>query len=111
MAVKGLSTMSTRLVRGTVDQQGRNIFVHPRNSMPRCSKKYMYSLIYRSTVSGLQLVYTDEVTAAEVAVVRDGDTILLPEGYHPNVAIPGAVLNFVWIMAAHREVTSDFNQA
>jgi 5-deoxy-glucuronate isomerase len=46
---------------------------------------------------GLQLVYTDEVTAAEVAVVRDGDTILLPEGYHPNVAIPGAVLNFVWI--------------
>jgi len=53
---------------------------------------------------GLQLVYTDGITAAEVEVVRDGDAVLLPAGYHPNVAIPGATLNFVWIMAAHREV-------
>jgi 5-deoxy-glucuronate isomerase len=53
---------------------------------------------------GLQLVYTDEISPAEVEVVRDGDAVLLPAGYHPNVAIPGANLNFVWIMAAHREV-------
>jgi 5-deoxy-glucuronate isomerase len=53
---------------------------------------------------GLQLVYTDGITAAEVEVVRDGDAVLLPAGYHPNVGIPGATLNFVWIMAAHREV-------
>jgi 5-deoxy-glucuronate isomerase len=53
---------------------------------------------------GLQLVYTDEISAAEVEVVREGDAVLLPEGYHPNVAIPGQTLNFVWIMAAHREV-------
>lgn len=53
---------------------------------------------------GLQLVYTDGITAAEVEVVRDGDAVLLPEGYHPNVAIPGCPLNFVWMMAAHREV-------
>jgi 5-deoxy-glucuronate isomerase len=53
---------------------------------------------------GLQLVYTDGITAAEVEVVRDGDAILLPEGYHPNVAIPGSALNFIWMMAAHREV-------
>ena len=53
---------------------------------------------------GLQLVYTGGITAAEVEVVRDGDAVLLPAGYHPNVAMPGATLNFVWIMAAHREV-------
>jgi 5-deoxy-glucuronate isomerase len=53
---------------------------------------------------GLQLVYTDEISPAEVEVVREGDAVLLPEGYHPNVAIPGGTLNFVWIMAAHREV-------
>lgn len=53
---------------------------------------------------GLQLVYTDEISAAEVEVVREGDAVLLPEGYHPNVAIPGSELNFVWMMAAHREV-------
>jgi len=54
---------------------------------------------------GLQLVYTDGISAAEVEVVRDGDAVLLPEGYHPNVAIPGSTLNFVWMMAAHREVS------
>ncbi|MEO6911799.1 MAG: 5-deoxy-glucuronate isomerase [Edaphobacter sp.] len=53
---------------------------------------------------GLQLVYTDAITTAEVEVVREGDAVLLPEGYHPNVAIPGSALNFVWMMAAHREV-------
>jgi 5-deoxy-glucuronate isomerase len=53
---------------------------------------------------GLQLIYTDRISAAEVEVVRDGDAVLLPGGYHPNVAIPGNTLNFVWIMAAHREV-------
>ena len=53
---------------------------------------------------GLQLVYADEISPADVEVVREGDAVLLPEGYHPNVAIPGATLNFVWIMAAHREV-------
>jgi 5-deoxy-glucuronate isomerase len=53
---------------------------------------------------GLQLVYTDEISTAAIEVVREGDAVLLPAGYHPNVAIPGATLNFVWIMAAHREV-------
>jgi 5-deoxy-glucuronate isomerase len=56
-----------------------------------------------SPAFGLQLVYTDEISPAEVEVVREGDAVLLPAGYHPNVSIPGSTLNFVWIMAAHRE--------
>ena len=57
-----------------------------------------------SPAFGLQLVYTDEISPAEVEVVREGDAVLLPAGYHPNVSMPGSCLNFVWIMAAHREV-------
>ncbi len=57
-----------------------------------------------SPAFGLQLVYTDAISPAEVEVVREGDAVLLPGGYHPNVSIPGSTLNFVWIMAAHREV-------
>jgi len=53
---------------------------------------------------GLQLVYTGDITPAEVDIVHEGDAVLLPAGYHPNVAIPGHSLNFVWIMVAHREV-------
>lgn len=50
----------------------------------------------------LQLVYTEEMSPAEV--VREGDAVLLPERYHSNVEIPGGTLNLVSIMAAHREV-------
>jgi hypothetical protein len=63
-------------------------------SMPGCSKKSTVFVDMPQPSFGLQLVYTDEITAAEVEVVRDGDAVLLPEGYHPNVAIPGSTLNF-----------------
>jgi len=53
---------------------------------------------------GLQLVYTDGISEAGVEVVHDCDAVLLPEGYHPNIAIPWASLDFLWLMAAHREV-------
>ena len=47
-----------------------------------------------SRALGCNLVYTDGISAAEVEVVREGDAVLLPEGYHPNVAIPGANAEF-----------------
>ena len=39
-----------------------------------------------------------------VTIVRDGDAVLMPAGYHPNVAAPGHGINFIWMMAARREV-------
>jgi len=53
---------------------------------------------------GLQLVYTKPENAEYVGVVHDGDAVLMPAGYHPNVAVPGHHINFIWMMAAHREV-------
>jgi 5-deoxy-glucuronate isomerase len=53
---------------------------------------------------GIQLVYTEPGEPELAAVVRDGDAVLMPAGYHPNVAAPGHGINFVWMMAAHREV-------
>jgi 5-deoxy-glucuronate isomerase len=54
---------------------------------------------------GLQLVYTDPREPELVVAVREGDCVVMPEGYHPNVAAPGGSINFLWMMAAHREVT------
>ncbi|TAM78889.1 MAG: 5-deoxy-glucuronate isomerase [Acidobacteria bacterium] len=34
-----------------------------------------------------------------VFVVRDGDTVLLPKGYHPVVAAPGYQLHYTWVLA------------
>lgn len=52
---------------------------------------------------GLQFVYTDPKAPELAVVVRDGDCVVIPRGYHPNVAAPGGSVNFLWIMAAHRE--------
>jgi 5-deoxy-glucuronate isomerase len=52
---------------------------------------------------GVQFVYTNRGTPEFVGMVTDGDAVVVPEGYHPNVAIPGHSINFVWMMAAQRE--------
>jgi hypothetical protein len=53
---------------------------------------------------GIQLVYNDHEYPELVTVVRDGDAVLIPSGYHPNVAVPGHRIAFLWAMAAHRQV-------
>jgi 5-deoxy-glucuronate isomerase len=52
---------------------------------------------------GIQLVYTNPGEPELIAVVREGDCVLMPKGYHPNVAAPGGAINFLWMMAANRE--------
>jgi 5-deoxy-glucuronate isomerase len=52
---------------------------------------------------GIQMVYNDTEYPELVTVVRDGDVVLMPSGYHPNVSIPGHDICFLWAMAAHRE--------
>jgi 5-deoxy-glucuronate isomerase len=52
---------------------------------------------------GIQLVYTDPQEPELAAIVHEGDCVLMPQGYHPNVAAPGGQINFLWMMAANRE--------
>lgn len=52
---------------------------------------------------GIQMVYTDPHEPEIVEVVREGDVVIMPQGYHPNVAAPGGSINFLWMMAANRE--------
>lgn len=52
---------------------------------------------------GIQLAYNNTEHPELVTTVRQGDAVLMPSGYHPNVAVPGHRINFLWAMAAHRE--------
>ena len=52
---------------------------------------------------GIQMVYTNLDEPELVQVVHEGDVVLMPKGYHPNVAAPGGQINFLWMMAANRE--------
>lgn len=53
---------------------------------------------------GIQMVYTDPQNPELIEVVREGDVVVMPKGFHPNVAAPGGQINFLWMMAANREV-------
>ena len=46
---------------------------------------------------GVQLVYDD--THERAQIVRDGDVVAIPSGYHPVVAAPGYALYYLWVMA------------
>ncbi len=51
---------------------------------------------------GLMWTYTapgDPEGFSTVFVVEDGDTVLLPKGYHPLVAAPGYELHYTWVLA------------
>jgi 5-deoxy-glucuronate isomerase len=52
---------------------------------------------------GVQFVYTNPAEPELMQVVHEGDCVLMPKGYHPNVAAPGGQINFLWMMAAVRE--------
>ena len=41
----------------------------------------------------------DQNGFSNVFVVQDGDTVLLPKGYHPVVAAPGYKLHYTWVLA------------
>ena len=52
---------------------------------------------------GIQLIYNNTEYPELVTVVRDGDAVAIPAGYHPNVSVPGHRITFLWALAAHRE--------
>ncbi len=51
---------------------------------------------------GIQLVYEDFDKMLFIGIVRNGDAVVIPRGYHPNVAAPGFELKYIWAMCALR---------
>lgn len=52
---------------------------------------------------GVQFVYTNAQEPELAEIVREGDVVLMPQGFHPNVSAPGGSINFLWMMAANQE--------
>lgn len=48
---------------------------------------------------GIQLVYDDIEDPEYLGPVYENDAVVIKRGYHPNVAIPGHPINFVWFMS------------
>jgi 5-deoxy-glucuronate isomerase len=99
----GKNVEAGRLMAGvTFSAPGNWTSWPPHEHAAMLEEAYLYVDMPAPTF-GVQLVYSDTREPELVTVVREGDVVLMPAGYHPNVAIPGGAVNFVWMMAAHRE--------
>jgi 5-deoxy-glucuronate isomerase len=68
-----------------------------RDGEPKLEEIYYYR-IDPPQGFGHQMLYTADGESV-THVVRDGDAVLLPYGYHPVAAPPGYKLYYLWAMA------------
>jgi 5-deoxy-glucuronate isomerase len=100
----GKNVQAGRLMAGfTRSRQGNWTSWPPHEHTKLAEELYVY-FDMPAPAFGIQLVYTKPDQPEFVSLVHDGDAVLMPAGYHPNVAAPGHSINFIWMMAAHREV-------
>jgi len=99
----GKNVNAGRLLAGfTVSEPGNWTSWPPHEHEKLLEEMYVYFHM-PAPAFGIQLVYKNTEYPELVTVVRDGDAVLMPGGYHPNVSIPGHRICFLWAMAAHRE--------
>jgi 5-deoxy-glucuronate isomerase len=99
----GKNVQCGRLVAGfTYSEPGNWTSWPPHEHTEILEEMYIYFYM-PPPAFGLQLVYDNTEYPEMVVPVREGDAVLMPSGYHPNVSIPGHRIGFVWAMAAHRE--------
>ena len=53
---------------------------------------------------GIQRIYTADGSVDEVYAIRDGDTVMIPHGYHPVAAAPGYRVYYLWMLAGPERV-------
>src|SRR5690606_33409986 len=53
---------------------------------------------------GIQLCYTDDRKRDEAYLLRNGDTVLIPNGYHPVASSPVDALYMLWFMAGDQRM-------
>jgi len=99
----GKNVQAGRLLAGfTISEPGNWTSWPPHEHAKMLEEMYVY-INMPAPGFALQMVYNDTDYPELVVPVREGDAVLMPSGYHPNVAIPGHTIAFLWAMAAHRE--------
>jgi 5-deoxy-glucuronate isomerase len=99
----GKNVQAGRIMAGvTFSEQGNWTSWPPHEHAAMLEEAYLY-IDMPAPAFGIQLVYTNAREPEVATIVREGDVVMMPQGYHPNVAAPGGSINFLWMMAAHRE--------
>ena len=99
----GKNVEAGRIVAGvTFSEPGNWTSWPPHEHAEMLEEAYLY-IDMPAPAWGVQFVYTNPEDPELMTAVREGDCVVMPKGYHPNVAAPGGSINFLWMMAAHRE--------
>jgi 5-deoxy-glucuronate isomerase len=99
----GKNVQAGRIMAGvTFSQPGNWTSWPPHEHAALAEEAYLYIDMPRPSF-GVQLVYASSNEPELATIVHEGDIVLMPQGYHPNVAAPGGSINFLWMMAANRE--------
>lgn len=99
----GKNVQAGRLMAGvTFSSDGNWTSFPPHEHHDLLEEAYLY-IDMPAPQWGIQMVYTNLQEPELVQVVHEGDVVIMPKGYHPNVAAPGGSINFLWMMAANRE--------
>jgi 5-deoxy-glucuronate isomerase len=92
-----------RIVAGvTFSEPGHWTSWPPHEHSEMLEEAYLY-VAMPAPAFGVQLVYTNPSEPELATIVHEGDIVLMPRGYHPNVAAPGCSIGFWWVMAAGGE--------
>lgn len=99
----GKNVQAGRIMVGvTFSEPGNWTSWPPHEHAAMLEEAYLY-IDMPAPAFGVQLLYTEAREPEVATIVREGDIVLMPKGYHPNVAAPGGSINFLWMMAAHTE--------
>ncbi|WP_183853982.1 5-deoxy-glucuronate isomerase [Prosthecomicrobium pneumaticum] len=84
---------------------------HDRDALPEESllEETYYHRLDPPQGFAFQRVYTDDRSLDETMVVEDGDTTLVPKGYHPVAAIHGYDLYYLNVMAGPKRIWKFWN--
>jgi 5-deoxy-glucuronate isomerase len=99
----GKNTQTGRILAGvTFSDPGNWTSWPPHEHAAMLEEAYLY-IDMPAPAFAVQLVYTNAAEPELATIVREGDVVIMPKGYHPNVAAPGSRIGFLWMMAANRE--------
>src|SRR5262245_43871938 len=100
----GKNVEAGRIMAGvTFSQPGNWTSWPPHEHAAMLEEAYLY-IDMPPPAYGVQLVYTNGNEPELATIVHEADVVLMQQGYHPNVPGPGGSINFLWMMAANREV-------
>jgi 5-deoxy-glucuronate isomerase len=104
-------TPGSRLICGiTESEDGKWTSWPPHQHTKDLEEVYCYFDIPKPAFA-LHLASRKPGEVEAVHPVSDGDCVIVPEGYHPTVGMPGAKSTYFWVMVAHSKESRRYDLA